>query len=308
MLQYIGKRILALIPTLFIVSLVSYYFIHLIPGDPARLVAGPDANITEVDSIREQLGLNDPIWMQYLNYMKNLLAGDLGTSVKSGQPVTEMFENRFRNSILLTFTSIIWAFFAGILIGTLSAVFKNKLPDYIGMVLAVSGISIPGFWLGLLLIQWLSVSLGWLPTGGADGWRSYIMPSIALGAGIMAMIARFTRSSLLNSLGSDYVRTGRAKGLGNAAVIVKHALRNSMIPVVTITGLQFGYLLGGSVVVETVFSFPGMGRLLIDSIAFRDYQVIQALLLLFAAEFILVNLIVDVLYSFLNPKIRTGTA
>ncbi|MFM9279344.1 ABC transporter permease subunit [Paenibacillus jiagnxiensis] len=308
MLQYIGKRVLALIPTLLIVSLASYYFIHLIPGDPARLVAGPDANITEVNAIREQLGLNDPIWMQYLNYMKNLLGGDLGTSVKSGQPVTEMFENRFRNSILLTFTSIIWAFFAGILIGTLSAVFKNKLPDYIGMVMAVSGISIPGFWLGLLLIQWLSVSLGWLPTGGADGWKSYIMPSIALGAGIMAMIARFTRSSLLNSLGSDYVRTGRAKGLGNAAVIVKHALRNSMIPVVTITGLQFGYLLGGSVVVETVFSFPGLGRLLIDSIAFRDYQVIQALLLLFAAEFILVNLIVDILYSFLNPKIRTGAA
>jgi glutathione transport system permease protein len=236
--------------------------------------------------------------------MINLFQGDLGTSLKTGLPVSEMFSDRFMPSIYLTFLSMIWALVLGLLIGTLSAVFKNKWPDYIGMITAVSGISMPGFWLGLILIQIFSVQLGWFPTGGAESWKSYILPSITLGAGIMSMLARFTRSSLLETLRADYIRTGRAKGLKESVVIPKHALRNSLIPVVTIAGLQFGFLLGGSVVVETVFSFPGMGRLLIDSIAFRDYPVIQAELLLFSIEFILVNLIVDILYSLLNPKIR----
>ncbi|MBM7573460.1 nickel ABC transporter permease [Aquibacillus albus] len=308
MLQYIFRRILEMIPILFIVSILIFYFIHLIPGDPARLVAGQDATLEEVNRIRENLGLNDPIWQQYLSYMQGIIQGDLGVSLKTGLPVTEMFANRFMNSIYLTFASIIWALIFGILIGTISAVFKNKMPDYLGMVTAVSGISVPNFWLGLILIQIFSVQLGWLPTGGAEDWKSYVLPAVSLGAGIMAMIARFTRSSLLETLGADFIRTGRAKGLKEFILISKHALRNSMIPVVTITGLQFGFLLGGSVVVETVFSFPGMGRLLIDSIAFRDYPVIQAELLLFSVEFILVNLLVDILYSYLNPKIRTSTA
>jgi len=192
-------------------------------------------------------------------------------------------------------------------IGVLSAINKNKWPDYFGMVTAVSGISIPGFWLGLLLIQLFSVQLGLFPTGGLDGFSSYILPSLTLGAGIMSMIARFTRSSMLETLQADFIRTGRAKGLKEHSVIVTHALRNSLISVVTVAGLQFGFLLGGSVVVETVFSFPGMGRLLIDSIAFRDYPVIQSALLLFAFEFILVNLIVDVLYTVLNPKIQLNS-
>ncbi|MDQ0257969.1 glutathione transport system permease protein [Evansella vedderi] len=305
MLRYIFKRVLEMIPTLLIVSIIIFYFIHLIPGDPVRLVVGPDATSEEVSMIREEMGLNDPIFIQYMSYMQGILQGDLGKSLKTGLPVMEMFENRFKNSIYLTLFSIIWAFIIGIIIGTFSAVFKNKLPDNIGMLTAVSGISVPGFWLGLILIQFFSVQLGWLPTGGADSWKHFILPSIALGAGIMAMIARFTRSSLLETLGSDFIRTARAKGLREMIVIPKHALRNSMVSVVTITGLQFGFLLGGSVVVETVFSFPGMGRLLIDSIAFRDYPVIQALLLLFSIQFIVVNLIVDILYSFLNPKIRT---
>ncbi len=305
MLRYLCKKLLELFPTLLVVSMIIFFFIHLIPGDPARLVVGPDATLDEVNKIRGEMGLNDPIAIQYFSYMNGILQGDLGNSLKTGLPVTEMFENRFKNSILLTLFSIVWAFIFGTLIGTISAVFKNKLPDNVGMIIAVSGISVPGFWLGLILIQFFSVQLGWLPTGGADSWKHFILPSIALGAGIMAMIARFTRSSLLDTLGSDFIRTGRAKGLRELIIIPKHALRNSMISVVTITGLQFGFLLGGSVVVETVFSFPGMGRLLIDSIAFRDYPVIQALLLLFSVQFILVNLIVDILYSVLNPKIRT---
>ncbi|MEK4760949.1 nickel ABC transporter permease [Viridibacillus sp. FSL E2-0187] len=304
MLRYIIKRVLEILPIIFVVSILSFLFIHFIPGDPARLVAGKDATLQDVQNVREELGLNDPIWKQYISYMGNLLQGNLGTSLKTGLPVSDMFSSRFMPSIYLTFFAMIWATIIGLLIGAISAVFKNKWPDYLGMVTAVSGISLPGFWLGLLLIQLFSVQLGILPTGGSEGFKSYILPSLTLGAGIMSMIARFTRSSLLETLQTDYIRTGRAKGLKESVVIIQHALRNSLIPVVTIAGLQFGFLLGGSVVVETVFSFPGMGRLLIDSIAFRDYPVIQSALLLFAIEFIIVNLVVDILYSVLNPKIQ----
>lgn len=304
MLRYIIKRVLEILPIIFVVSILSFLFIHFIPGDPARLVAGKDATLQDVQNVREELGLNDPIWKQYISYMGNLLQGNLGTSLKTGLPVSDMFSSRFMPSIYLTFFAMIWATIIGLMIGAISAVFKNKWPDYLGMVTAVSGISLPGFWLGLLLIQLFSVQLGILPTGGSEGFKSYILPSLTLGAGIMSMIARFTRSSLLETLQTDYIRTGRAKGLKESVVIIQHALRNSLIPVVTIAGLQFGFLLGGSVVVETVFSFPGMGRLLIDSIAFRDYPVIQSALLLFAIEFIIVNLVVDILYSVLNPKIQ----
>jgi len=197
-----------------------------------------------------------------------------------------------------------WALVMGLVIGIFSAVFRGKWPDYMGMLIAVTGISLPSFWTGLMLIQILSVKYRLLPTGGMEGLRSYIMPSITLGAGIMAMIARFSRSEMIETLRNDYIRTARAKGLNEVEVISRHALRNSMIQVMTIIGLQFGFLLGGSVIVETVFSIPGLGRLLIDSINFRDYTVIQAELMIFSTQFIMINLIVDVLYGVLNPKIR----
>lgn len=305
--KFILRRIVEIIPILIVVSIVTFLFIHLIPGDPARLVAGKDATLEEVENVRHDLGLNKPIVVQYFDYMKNMIQGNLGTSLTTGLPVIDMFKTRFMPSIYLTFFAMIWATIFGLLMGVLSSVFKNKWPDYFGMIVAVSGISIPGFWLGLLLIQFFSVQLGWLPTGGIDSLKSYVLPSITLGAGIMSMIARFTRSSLLETLQADYIRTSRAKGLSEKTVIFGHALRNSLISVVTIAGLQFGFLLGGSVVVETVFSFPGMGRLLIDSISFRDYPVIQSALLLFAFEFILVNLIVDILYKILNPKIQLNS-
>ncbi|WP_059102992.1 ABC transporter permease subunit [Shouchella shacheensis] len=304
MLAFLGKRILETIPILLIVSVLVFFFTHLIPGDPARLVAGPDASLEEVIQIRENLGLDQPVWKQYLDYMGGLFTGNLGTSLVTGHEVSSMIADRFMPSLYLTFLSMGWALVFGVIIGTVSAVFKNKWPDLLGMLTAVSGISLPNFWLGLLLIQLFSVSLGWFPTGGIQTWQGYILPSIALGAGIMAMIARFTRSSLLDTLKADFIRTARSKGLKERILIPKHALRNSMIPVVTIAGLQFGFLLGGSVVVETVFNFPGMGRLLIDSISFRDYPTIQALLLLFSFYFIFVNLVVDILYSMLNPKIK----
>jgi glutathione transport system permease protein len=303
--KYIAKRVISLIPLLIVVSFVIFMFIHLIPGDPARLLAGQDATNAEVEAAREAFGLNQPLLQQYLTYLKSLLSGDLGYSVKSGAPVSELIADRIIPTLALTFLSIVWALVIGILLGIVSAVFRDKWPDRLGMLTAVSGISLPNFWVGLVCIQLFSVHLGLFPSGGTDeGWKSYILPSFALGAGIMAIIARFTRSSLVNTLKQDYIRTGRAKGLSGQAIIFGHALKNSLIPVITVAGLQFGFLLGGSVVVETVFSFPGLGRLLIDSISFRDYPVIQALILFFSLQFILVNLLVDILYSVFNPKIR----
>ncbi|WP_409177149.1 nickel ABC transporter permease [Brevibacillus fortis] len=304
MFRYIVKRLIEIIPIIFVVSLLIFFFIHLVPGDPVRLAAGKEATLEELERVRQELGLDKPLLTQYVNYMQNLLTGNLGHSLKTGLPISDMFENRFSVTMTLTFMSLGWALVLGLLIGTISAVFRNKWPDCIGMLTAISGISLPGFWLGLILIQVFSVTLGWFPTGGVESWKSYVLPSLTLGAGIMSMLARFTRSSLLETLKEDFIRTGRAKGLKESVVVRKHALKNSMIPVVTIAGLQFGFLLGGSVVVETVFSIPGMGRLLIDSIAFRDYPVVQAVILLFSLEFILVNLLVDILYKALNPKIR----
>lgn len=303
LLQYISKRILELIPILFVISILVFLFVHLIPGDPARLVAGQQATFKEVQLVREELGLNEPVWKQYFSYMAGLFQGDLGASLKTGRPVSEVIASRFMPTFWLTIWSMAWAVVIGLLIGVMSATKRNKWQDYAGMFGAVSGISMPAFWLGLLLIQLFAVKLGWFPTGGNDSWQSYILPSLTLGAAVAAVIARFTRSSLMDTLKEDFVRTGRAKGLRERTVVWGHALRNAMIPIVTMSGLQFGFLLGGSIVVETVFSWPGLGRLLIDSISFRDYPVIQAEILLFSLEFMLINLTVDLFYGVLNPRI-----
>lgn len=302
--RYILKRLLETIPLLIVVSFVIFMFIRLIPGDPARLLAGQDATLEEVEALRELNGLNDPLPVQYANYIKDVLSGDMGKSLKTGDLVSNMLFPRYKPTITLAFMSMGWALVMGLVIGILSAVFRGRWPDYMGMLIAVTGISLPSFWTGLMLIQVLSVKYRLLPTGGMEGLKSFIMPSITLGAGIMAMIARFSRSEMIETLRNDYIRTARAKGLNEIEVISRHALRNSMIQVMTIIGLQFGFLLGGSVIVETVFSIPGLGRLLIDSINFRDYTVIQAELMIFSTQFILINLIVDVLYGVLNPKIR----
>ena len=302
--RYIIKRLLETIPLLIVVSFAVFMFIRLIPGDPARLVAGADATLEEVELLREYMGLNKPILIQYADYIKGLLTGDLGTSLKTGDTVANMLLPRYKPTILLAFSSMGWALIIGLAIGIFSAVFRGRWPDYIGMLIAVVGISLPSFWTGLMLMQLFSVNLRWLPTGGLETWKSFVMPSVTLGAGIMAMVARFSRSEMIETLRNDYIRTARAKGLNEFEVITRHALRNSMVQVMTIIGLQFGFLLGGSVVVETVFSLPGLGRLLIDSINFRDYTVIQAELMIFSFQFIMINLIVDVLYGVMNPKIR----
>ncbi|MCB5934167.1 glutathione ABC transporter permease GsiC [Caldibacillus thermoamylovorans] len=305
MLRYAIKRIIGLIPTLFLVSIFVFLFVHFIPGDPARLVAGQDATLEDIARVEKELGLDQPIHVQYINFISGIFHGDFGTSLKTGRPVIDEIGLRFMPTFWLTIWSMVWAVIIGLVIGVISATKRNKWQDYLGMFSAVSGISLPTFWLGLMLIQLFAVQWGVLPTGGMDhSWKSYILPSFTLGLGVAAVVARFTRSSLMDTLKEDYIRTGRAKGLVERKVVWGHALKNAMIPIVTMTGLQFGFLLGGSVVVETVFNWPGLGRLLIDSVAFRDYTVIQGELLLFSLEFILINLIVDLIYSFLNPQIR----
>ena len=304
MTSYLLKRLLGLLPTLLIVAVLVFLFVHLLPGDPARLAAGPDAGPETVELVRRDLGLDLPIPQQFVRFFSHALQGDFGLPIRTKRPVATEIGERFAPTFWLTVAAMGWSVLLGLVLGMVSAVWRNRWPDRLGMSLAVSGISFPSFALGMLLMQFFSVQLGWLPTVGADSWRHYILPSLTLGAGVAAVMARFTRSSFIDILKEDFVRTARAKGLSETVVVVKHALRNALIPVVTMMGLQFGFLLGGSIVVEVVFNWPGMGRLLVDAVEMRDYPVIQALVLLFSLEFILINLVVDLLYAIINPTIR----
>ncbi|MEH3972276.1 glutathione ABC transporter permease GsiC [Escherichia fergusonii] len=304
MLNYVLKRLLGLIPTLLIVAVLVFLFVHLLPGDPARLIAGPEADAQVIELVRQQLGLDKPLHVQFWHYITSVVQGDFGTSMVSRRPVSEEIASRFMPTLWLTLTSMIWAVLFGMAAGIVAAVWRNRWADRLSMTLAVSGISFPAFALGILLMQIFSVELGWLPTVGAESWQHYILPSVTLGAAVASVMARFTRASFVDVLSEDYMRTARAKGVSETWVVLKHGLRNAMIPVVTMMGLQFGFLLGGSIVVEKVFNWPGLGRLLVDSVEMRDYPVIQAEVLLFSLEFILINLLVDVLYAAINPAIR----
>lgn len=304
MLKYIIKRIIGVIPTLIIVTTFVFFFVRLIPGDPARLVAGPQATLEDVEVVREELGLNKPIVTQYVDYVTGLFHGDLGMSLRTKRPVATEVSLRYMNTVKLTLGSLAWSVVVGVLLGVWSGKHRSKWQDYTGMTMAISGISMPSFWIGFLLIMVFSVNLKWLPTTGADSWKSFILPSIALGTSIAAIIARFTRSSIIEVMKEDYIRIARAKGLKERTVIWKHAFRNAMISVVTVVGLQFGFLLGGSVVTESVFAFPGLGSLLVESVNYRDYNAIQSLILIFSLHFVVINLVVDILYALLNPEIK----
>lgn len=304
MLKYIIKRIIGVIPTLIIVTTFVFFFVRLIPGDPARLVAGPQATLEDVEVVREELGLNKPIVTQYVDYVTGLFHGDLGMSLRTKRPVATEVSLRYMNTVKLTLGSLAWSVVVGVLLGVWSGKHRSKWQDYTGMTMAISGISMPSFWIGFLLIMVFSVNLKWLPTTGADSWKSFILPSIALGTSIAAIIARFTRSSIIEVMKEDYIRTARAKGLKERTVNWKHAFRNAMISVVTVVGLQFGFLLGGSVVTESVFAFPGLGSLLVESVNYRDYNAIQSLILIFSLHFVVINLVVDILYALLNPEIK----
>lgn len=304
MFAYLIKRLLATVPVIVMVMVCVFAFVHMLPGDPARLVAGPDASPQDIIAVRSSLGLDKPLPEQFVNYFTRAVQGDFGISLKTRRTVAEEIGSRLMPTVWLTLFAMLWSTLLGLLIGVISAVKRGKWPDYAGMIIAVSGISFPPFWLGLLLINLFSVHLGWFPTGGYGTWQHFIMPSFTLGLGVAAIMARFTRSSFIEIAREDYVRTARAKGVPEKRVIWKHSLRNALIPIITMVGLQFGFLLGGSIVVESVFSWPGLGRLLVDSVSYRDYPVIQALILLFSLQFIFINMLVDVLYAFANPEIR----
>ena len=304
MLTFLARRLIGTIPVLLAVSIFVFGFVHMLPGDPARLVAGPEATQADIASVRQDMGLDGPIWMQYAHWFSESLHLRLGRSIKTKQPVAQVIGERFMPTLWLTVVAMVWATILGIAIGVYSGVRRGRWQDQLGMVLAISGISFPGFWLGLLLIGLFSVRLGWLPTGGYGTWQHFVMPAFTLGIGVAAVLARFTRSAFVEVAGEDYVRTARSKGVSERGVVWTHTLRNALIPVITLSGLQFGFLLGGAIVIETVFTWPGLGRLLVDSVSFRDYPVIQAEIMLFSLEFLLINLAVDLLYAVANPEIR----
>jgi len=302
--SYVVKRLLQMIPTLIGVSILTFLMIHAVPGDPARMIAGPEASAEEVAVVRESLGLDQPLYVQYGKYVSNLLQGDLGTSLRSERPVLDEILGRFPSTITLTVMAIVVMVVIGLFAGIFSATRPNSLIDNATMMISLFGISLPVFWLGLMLILLFAYYLNLLPSGGNDGFRHFILPAIALGLSSSAILARLTRSSMLEVINQDFVRTARAKGVREKFVIYKHTLKNAMIPIITIIGLEFGTLLGGAVLTETVFSINGLGRFIIQSIQFRDYPSIQGSILFVAAIFVIVNLIVDLCYGLVDPRVK----
>jgi peptide/nickel transport system permease protein/oligopeptide transport system permease protein len=304
MLSYVVKRLLAMIPVLFGISLLLFFMLRLLPGDPAEVLAGQMASPEDIQVIRIQLGLDRPVHEQYLLYLSRLVRLDLGRSARTQNPVIEEIWARLPNTMLLAVVAISLACVFGIPAGVISAVRPYSWVDYLVTMSALFGISIPVFWLGMMLVVVFAVILKWLPAGGTGGWEHVVLPSITLASFVVAFIARMTRSTMLETLAQDYTTTARSKGLKESVVVVKHALKNALIPIVTVVGLQFGMLLGGAVLTETVFAWPGLGRLIVDSILARDYPVIQGAILIFGLLYILVNLAVDLLYAFIDPRIR----
>jgi len=304
MLRYIAKRLLLLIPVIIGVSALVFFIMALAPGDPALTIIGTDAKPEAVEALREELGLNDPIIVQYGNYMWDLLHGDLGESYGSGKPVIEEYFSRFPNTFKLTVWSMFVAVLIAVPIGIISAVKQYSLIDNVGMVAALAGLSIPNFWLGLLLIMGFALHLGLLPSGGADAPFATVLPAITIGTGLAANICRMTRSSMLETVRQDYIRTARAKGVNSKKVISKHALRNALIPIVTIVCMDFGVTLAGAATTEVVFSWPGIGRLTIDAINSQDRPLAIGCLIMTAIMISICNTIMDILYSVVDPRIR----
>jgi peptide/nickel transport system permease protein len=304
MIRYILKRLAMLIPVLFGVTIVSFSLLQIVPGDPAVLLAGEDANPDFIEAVRKEYGFDQPFHVQYFRFVSHAVIGDFGISIRNREPVINLLKQRFGFTVQLSFLSILIAAFIGLIAGVISATRQYSIFDNLSMVGALFGISMPIFWLGLLLMLVFSVYLGWFPAGGSGGLKHLLLPAIALGAASAAVIARMTRASMLEVVRQDYIRTARANGLREWVVIYKHALKNAMIPVITVFGLEFGYMLGGAVLTETVFSLPGVGRLMVEGIFQRDYAVVQGSMLLVAATFVLVNLLTDIAYALFDPKIR----
>lgn len=304
MFIYTVRRLLQTIPVLIGVTLVVFLMMHLIPGDPAQIMAGERASEEQIELTRDRLGLNDPLPVQYATFVGNAVQGDLGNSIRNGRPVTAEIGARFWITVELAFYSTLLSIFIGLIAGIVSATRRNSPWDMIIMISALFGLSMPNFWLGLMLIQYFALNIEWLPVSGWGTPASIILPVITLGTAGAAIIARMTRSSMLEVIHQDYIRTARAKGVKERYVIYKHALRNALIPVVTVVGLQFGVLLGGAVLTETVFAINGLGRLVVDAIAQRDFPIVQGSVLILALLFVLVNFLVDISYRFLNKRIE----
>ncbi len=304
MLRYIQQRLVAAVITLFGITIIVFLMLHLLPGDPARVIAGLLATEEDVARLRTQLGLNQPLLVQYWDFLSHLLRGDLGVSARTAQPVLTEVMARLPATMELAIISTVLASFFGIVGGVIAATRRNSFIDYLISALTLFGASMPVYWLGLMLIILFAVQWRLLPAAGNDGPASFILPSLTLAAFSVALIARMTRSSMLEVLGHDYVRTARAKGMSERRVVFHHALKNAFIPVLTVIGLQFGALLGGAVLTESVFGWPGLGLLLLDSISARDYPTVQGVALVFATIFILLNVLVDILYAYLDPRIH----
>ncbi|HLR64617.1 MAG TPA: ABC transporter permease [Pseudogracilibacillus sp.] len=303
MIQFIVRRVLQLIPVLIGVSILVFSLMHITPGNPAHIIAGENAPVETVKQIEERLGLNDPITVQYFRFVKKAVKLDFGTSWRTSLPVEKELWPKFWVTLELSIYSTIFSLFLGLIAGIISAVRQYSWSDVGIMLVALFGLSMPNFWLGLMLMQWFAINLGWFPPTGWGSPEQVIMPVITLGTGGAAIIARMTRSSMLDVISQDYIRTARAKGVKEGSVILRHALKNALIPVVTVVGLQFGGLLAGSVLTESVFAINGMGKLIIDRIMARDFPVVQASILVIAVIFVLVNLIVDISYRFLNKRV-----
>lgn len=306
MYRYILKRIGMLIPVLLGVSFVIFTLMHYAPGDPVRMLLGNSATNEQVEAMRESMGLNDPLLLQYLNYMKNLLLhGDLGTSYVHNSPVLDMIVQRLPVTITLAILGIAFAVLLGVPAGIVSAVKQYSVIDNLVMVIALLGISMPNFWLGIIMILFFSRTLNWFPVSGWNGPIYWVLPTISVGASSAASIARMTRSSMLEVIQQDYISTARAKGQKESVVILRHGLKNSLIPIITSAGLLFGMLLGGAVVAETVFAIPGIGKLMVDAINQRDYPIVTGTAIIIAAMLGLVNLMVDISYAFVDPRIKS---
>lgn len=306
--QFIFKRIVFGLIVLFGISVFSFLLIHLIPGDPIRIMLGENASVEQVEKLRTQLGLNQPLWVQYGHYLTGVVQGDLGTSFKTGRPVLYEIVDRFPETVKLAAAGMTIAIVIGVTMGILAARFRDTFIDFLATSLATLGVSIPSFWLGLILIIVFTVKLGWFPIAGGTGLSDLVLPAVTLGVLASTVISRLTRSGMVEVLSHDFIRTARAKGLGEVAVLFGHAFRNAMIPVVTIVGLQIASLLGGTVIIEQVFNWPGLGTLAISAIASRDFPLIQGIILFIGFVFVAVNLLVDLLYGLIDPRIKYDSA
>lgn len=302
--RYLARRLLLALPTLVGAATLTFILVRLIPGDPARVMLGPDATPSEITQFRHQLGFDQSVLVQYLTYMGRLFRGDLGTSAVSGRPVIDEIGARAMNTIELAVAAMLLALIIGGLLGIIAALKRDSIWDVALSGVSVAGVSMPVYWIGLLLVIVFAVNLRWLPSSGSGSWQHIVLPTVTLSFFAVGFLSRQTRSALIDTLEQDYIRSVRARGLSQGAVVMRHALRNASLPIVTVAGLLFAQMLGGAILTETIFSWPGLGQLLVNSINARDYVTVQALVFVFAVTLIVVNLLTDFLYAYLDPRIK----